>query len=398
MPIETNSPLALRLQNLAHLRVALVHDWLLTYRGGERVLSALGEMFPNADIFTLFYRPEAFAGKFDHRRIRPSRLSKLPGVKRYYRWLLPVLPATIEAFDFQGYDLVVSSSHCVAKGVIVPPGTVHVSYCHTTMRYVWDQRDEYFRGWKRLAFAPILHYLRLWDSASSTRVDRYLANSSFVAQRIQKYYRRESTVVHPFVDLETFVLNHRRREEHYLCVSALVPYKRIELAIEACKNLGRKLRIVGDGPELKRLKKLAGAQVEFIGACSNEELAEEYSRARALIFPGVEDFGITPLEAMACGTPVVGLGIGGLCDSVIDGVTGVFCAAATAPSLAEAIRTFESRTWDPELCRARAEKFARARFQEEVSAQIQQTLAERSKRIEIEVGASDRPSAPTLDH
>lgn len=368
-------------------RVALVHDWLNGYRGGERVLEAIAGLFPKADIFTLFYEKGRIGGQLEKHRIQASWLNGLPGAQKNYRYLLPLFPMTIERFDLTGYDLVISSSHCVAKGIIPGPRTPHLCYCHTTMRYVWDQQAHYFgRGLKSALLTPALHYLRQWDVASSARVDTFLANSAFVADRIRKYYRREAEVVWPFVDLETFRPPAGDRGDYYLIVSAFVPYKRLDLAIEACRTLGRKLLIVGNGPEEKKLRQLASgnADVRFLGALSSEELRDVYSGARAMLFPGEEDFGITPLEAMACGTPVIAYGRGGATETVVDGETGAFFHEQTAEALAEAIARWEARPASDlaQRCYRRAQLFSRREFEAKIArAALAQAPANLTQRI-----------------
>jgi glycosyltransferase involved in cell wall biosynthesis len=346
-------------------RVAIVHDWLLTFRGGEQILEALCELFPKADIFTLFYEPGSVRPSIEKHSIRASFLNRLPGAHRYYRYLLPMMPLAIESFDLNDYDLVISSSHCVAKGVVPSPGALHLSYCHTPMRYAWDRRSDYFGG-SALSplIAPFLHYLRMWDVTSSARVDHFISNSSWVASRVNKYYRRDSDVVHPFVNLEKFPFQEQKLGSYYLTVSAFAPYKRLDLAIEACNQLGRTLWIVGTGQDEKRLRARAGSNIHFLGRVANELLPQIYSGCRALLFPGEEDFGIAPLEAMACGKPVVAFGRGGAVDSIVPNRTGFLFHDQSVQGMVEAILNFEKQ--EPSLraehCRAQAEKFSREAF------------------------------------
>lgn len=353
-------------------KVAIIHDWLLGLRGGERVLDALCELYPSADLFTLFHEPGAVGPVIGRHPIQASFLNRFPEVSRYYRWLLPLYPLAIERFDLTPYDLVISSSHCVAKGIIPRPDAVHVCYCHTPMRYAWDRYGDYFPGAKGALVAPFLHYLRLWDVTSAARVDHFVANSTWVRDRIEKYYRRDADVIPPFVDLETFrPAPETARGDYYLVVSALAPYKRIDLAIRACNALDRELRIVGEGQLDRELRALAGPRTRFLGRVALDEVKRQYAGARALLFPGEEDFGITPLEAMACGKPVIALGRGGALDSVVDGETGLFFPEPTVESLTDAIRRFESgAAFSPARCRERAERFGRetflARFRETV--------------------------------
>lgn len=349
-------------------RVAIIHDWLVTFRGGERVLEALLELYPQAEIFTLFHASGQLPQTIEKHKIHVSFLNRFPQVQKYYRHLLPLMPMAIEHFDLSRFDLVISSSHCVAKGVIVGPHALHVCYCHTPMRYVWDRYTDYFQG---STFEPLIlpfaHYLRMWDVTSSARVDHFITNSRWVGRRIEKYYRRESEAIHPFVDLEGYQPTGEPREDYYLVVSAFAPYKKVELAIEATRRKKRPLWIVGDGQESSRLRAAAGDHVRFLGSLEREALRKVYSQAKALLFPGEEDFGITPLEAMACGTPVIAYGRGGVTESVIEGETGLFFPEQTAESLADAIDQFEFRPerYTVESCRRRSEEFSRKRFQHE---------------------------------
>ncbi len=315
-------------------RVALVHDWLTGMRGGEKVLAAIGKHFPEAPIYTLVHFPESLGDAFDGHPIHTSFLQRVPGVRLHYRRLLPLFPAAIEDFDLGTYDLVISTSHCVAKGAIPAPDAVHVCYCHSPMRYAWDQEHTYFprrRGWTARLRNLALTGLRTWDAASAPRVDHFLANSTFVAERIRRYYGREAEVVPPPVDVEFFSSPGadaatdlaEARKEGALMVSALNPYKRVELAIAACERLGIALRIVGTGPDERRLRRLAGPSTRFLGRVEGSRLRDLYRRAAFFLQPGVEDFGIASVEALACGTPVVARSRGGILDIVEDGVHGV---------------------------------------------------------------------------
>ena len=333
------------------------------------MLEAIAELFPSIDIFTLIHKPGTIGPVLEKYPIHTSFLNKLPGASKYYRNLLPLMPMAVERWDFREYDLVISSNSCVAKGIIPGPRTRHICYCNTTMRYAWDQYQNYFGGdWKELLIYPWIHYLRMWDVTSSARVDDFIANSNFIADRIRKYYRRDSTVITPFVDLEKFKLWEGPRENYYLVASAHAPYKRIDLAIEACRKLNRRLIVVGSGQNEGRIRELAGTSVEFTGQVSDARLLELYQKARALLFPGEEDFGIVPLEAMACGTPVIAFGSGGAQETVSAPTTGLFFYPQTADALSQAILEFEQRISSKisaSNCRRQAENFSRDNFQKQ---------------------------------
>lgn len=355
------------------MRVALVHDWLTGLRGGEKVLEAIAELFPGAPIYTLFHFPGTVGGEIERRRIVTSRLQRLPAVRSKYRWYLPLFPAAIEDFDFCEFDLVISSSHCVAKGAIPGPGARHVCYCHTPMRYAWDQEHAYFpqrTGPVAALRRSALSRLRTWDVASAPRVDTFVANSRFVAERIRRYYGREAAVLAPPVDVSFFspALEPAARD-YALVVAALAPYKRVDLAITACAKRGLPLIIVGDGPELRRLGRLAGPDVRFAGRVDGPELLALYRGARCFVQPGVEDFGIATVEALACGTPVVALARGGVADIVEDGIHGVLYGprpgsdAEHLDQLSWAIDKVARISFNPAELRQQAEGFSRDRFQ-----------------------------------
>lgn len=362
------------------MRVALVHDWLTGMRGGERVLDALCEVVPDADLFTLVQVPGSTSPLIEQRRVTRSPIQWLPLAGRLYREYLPLFPIAIEHFDLDGYDLVISCSHCAAKSVIVTGRARHLCCCLTPMRYAWDQFDAYF-GPERVgrlassALRPVMAALARWDRSTEHRVHRYLAISQYVARRIALYYNRPSTIVYPPVDTTFYRPGVVPADSSFLIVSALVPYKRVDLAIRAARRAGVSLTIVGDGPERAALEPLAGTDVRFLGWRSNEEIRDLYQSSVAVILPGEEDFGIVPLEAQACGRPAVALGRGGALETVIDGTTGVLVPEATEESLAEGLRTAASRTWDSSAIRAHAERFSRERFVREMTGIIDETLA-----------------------
>jgi glycosyltransferase involved in cell wall biosynthesis len=368
------------------VKVALVHDWLTGMRGGEKVLEVLCELFPAADLFTLIHRRGSVSAAIEGRRVTTSFVQRLPFAAVRYRSYLPLFPFAIEQFSFDGYDLVVSSSHCAAKAVVVPGRTRHIAYCHSPMRYAWDQFDEYFgparvgARMSRWIYRPMLARLARWDAATAPRVHRFVANSRHVAGRIQRYYNRSSTVVYPPVDTNFFhpspaVAPASSSAASALVVSALVPYKRVDRAIEACALAGVPLRIAGDGPDGARLRQQAGDGVTFLGRVSDETLRDEYRAASVVILPGEEDFGIAPLEAQACGRPVVALARGGALETVKNGQTGLLFPEPTAASLAETLGAASRWRFDTNRIRAHAEAFSRQEHAAQLQALIDETMA-----------------------
>ncbi len=372
-------------------RVALIHDWLTGMRGGEKCLEVFCELFPEADLFTLFYVRDRVSPAIRAMNVRASWLNRIPGAKRYYRYGLPLFPRTIEGLDLRGYDLILSSSHCVAKGVI-PRGALHIAYIHSPMRYVWDMHAAYFGAdspWAaRAGMAIFRRYLQGWDVRSAGRVDCFVANSKNIAGRIKKIYGREAEVVHPPVDLDKFYIGSSLPQKCFLIVSALVPYKNISLAITAFNQMKLPLKIVGDGPLRRSLEKQAGANVEFLGAVDDRRLAALYAGCEALVFPGEEDFGIVPLEAQASGRPVIAYGKGGVTESVIgvgeaENPTGIFFSEPTSASLIEALERYEKFKMDfaPEFLRHHAARFSRGAFKMRMKQFVEEKLLERSRPI-----------------
>lgn len=351
------------------MRVALVHDYLTELGGAERVLQALGEIFPHAPIYTLIYDEKTTGGLFRNRRIHTSFLQRLPFARtrhRNYAWLMPL---AVEQFDLGRYDLVISDSASYAKGIVTKPHTVHISYCHTPIRYAWDDSHRYvkefplpsiFRG-----LVPIfLNYLRVWDKEAALRVDAFIANSSFVRERIRKYYRVDAEVIHPPVDVDFFGAVLRDPKDYFLAAGRLVAYKRFDLAVKTFNELRRPLVVAGDGPELKRLKAIAGPTITFTGRLADDALRKLYAEARALIFPQEEDFGITAIEAMAAGTPVIAFRGGGALEHVEEGKTGTFFDHERPGTLARAVEQFLGMPFDSDAIRAHARLFSKQAFKE----------------------------------
>ncbi len=352
----------------------LVHDWLTGMRGGEKVLEALGARFPHAPIYTLFHFPGSVSAAIEAHPIRTSALQHAPGLRRHYRYYLPLFPRAIERLRLPETDLVVSSSHCVAKGVVPPPGARHVCYCHTPVRYAWDQQAVYFPrkgGVAERLRSLLLARLRRWDVASVGRVDAFLANSRFVADRIRRFYGREAAVVAPPVDVGFFTPGREERAPFALCVSALSPYKRVELAIAACERLRMDLRVVGEGPDRGRLERLAGPGVAFLGRVDAETLRSLYRRATCFVQPGVEDFGIASVEAIACGCPVVACGEGGVRDIVEDGRNGrLYHGEGGVAALADAIDAVRAEHFESGDLSRSVQRFSAERFGEALTSHL----------------------------
>jgi len=361
-------------KGLKAVRVALIHYWLVSIRGGEKVLEALCEIFPEADIFTHVCDRSVLSQTLARHRIRTSFIQRLPNARRWYQKYLPLMPLALEQLDLRGYDLVISSESGPAKGVIVAPGAVHVCYCHSPMRYAWDQYHAYLEraGIMTRALAPpLLHYMRAWDLQSASRVDHFIANSRFVARRIRQYYRRDALVIAPPVDTRNFYVSDAIGD-YYLMIGQLVPYKRPDLAIGAFNQMGRKLVVIGEGPEMNALRRKAGPNIEFLGWRPQQEVRDHYARCRALVFPGTEDFGLVPVEAMASGRPVIALRRGGALETVVENETGVFFDEETPEALAAAVYRLEATEgqYSPSAIARHARQFDRSVFKERVSGAI----------------------------
>ena len=362
------------------MKVALIHDWLTGMRGGERCLEVFRELFPQAHLYTLLHVPGSVSAPIEKMVIKTSFIQKLPFSKKGYRKYLPLFPMAVESFNLKGYDLVLSCSHCVAKGIIPPPDALHISYMLTPMRYAWDMYGEYFGENKKKIIPFFIHYLRIWDVTSSQRVDHFLCISNHVANRIKKYYRRKAEVIHPPVDTNRFKIR-GEKEDFFLIVSSLVPYKKVDLAVQAFGQLGYPLKIIGSGPEEKRLKSMGPPNTEFLGWQPDEVVADYYSRCRALIFPGEEDFGIVPLEAMASGKPVIAYGKGGALETIVpysqekegeEAPTGVFFYEQNAASLSAVVRQFDGieKEFDPSAIRKHVLQWDRENFKKKIKKSI----------------------------
>jgi len=376
------------------MKVAIVHEWLDTYAGSERVLEQLLLAWPDADLFVVCdFLPDDERAFLGGRSPRTSFIQRLPGARKHFRKYLPLMPIAIEQFDMTGYDLVLSSNHAVAKGVLTGPGQLHVSYVHSPMRYAWDLQHQYLRqsrmdrGLKGAATRWLLGRLRAWDHASAARPDVILANSAWIAERIRKAWRRESIVVHPPVDIAGFPLRMEKGGD-YVIASRLVPYKRVDLIAEAFRAMpDRRLTIIGDGPEMPRVREAAGSapNIAIRGRLPQAELVAALQSARAFVFAAEEDFGIGMVEAQACGTPLIAYGRGGAADIVKDGETGVLFPAQTTEAIIEAVHRFEGLTIGAEACRANAERFSEQAFRDRLMAEVKAALAARG-RVHADAG------------
>lgn len=361
------------------MKVAIVHYWLVSMRGGERVLESLCRMFPDADVYTHLVDRNAISKDIARHNIQTTFISKLPAPRRMYQKYLPFMPLALESLDMSGYDLIISSEAGPTKGIIPAANSVHLCYCHSPMRYLWDQYHIYRQGagrFTRFLMPFLTHYLRLWDVSTSNRVDKFVANSQHVANRIEKFYRRDSKIVYPPVAVNAFTPSPcEERGDYYLWAGQLVRYKRPDIAIEAFRRTGKKLVVIGEGEEKAALEKIAGDNITFLGATPFSALKQHFARCKALVFPGEEDFGIVPVEVQAAGRPVIAYGKGGVLDTVIDGKTGILFPESTVDGLVEAIERFEASGLSEtctEDCLANAASFSEANFQ----AGIVQALAE----------------------
>ena len=348
------------------MKVAIVHYWLVGMRGGERVIEALCDLYPQADIFTHVYVPDMISEKIRKHKIIPSFINSLPRAPRMYKTYLPLMPMALEHFDLRGYDLIISSESGPAKGVLAPANAVHVCYCHTPMRYIWSMYHDYRdgAGWLRRAMMPMIsHYLRMWDVTSAHRVDSFVANSATVAARIRRYYGVSAEVIYPPVDIEAFqVAESTKIGDFYLMVGELVSYKRPDLAVEAFNKMGAKLVVIGGGEMLDELRRIAGPTVSILGQQPFEVLRDHHARCQALVFPGEEDFGMVPVEAMASGRPVIAFGRGGAMETVVDGETGIFFGEQSVEAIAAAIERFRNFTVDSTKISEHARKFGTDHF------------------------------------
>lgn len=360
------------------MKIAVVQDWLPFMGGSERVLSNILELYPDAPVYTTIANPDKLDEPIKSANIITSFLQKKNKPVKNHRMLLPFMPTAIESFDLNEYDVVISSSSSVAKAAITAPNTLHICYCHTPMRYAWDFSSQAagMLG-KHKILAKYLKYfmtwMRVWDYSSAARVDDYIANSKYVARRIKKYYGRDSVVINPPVRCRLFEVSDEV-EDFYLCASRLQEYKRFDLAIEACNRTGAKLKIIGDGPDRERLEKMAGPTIEFLGRAPDDVLKESYAKCKAYLFPGEEDFGITPLEAQASGRPVIAYGRGGALETVVDGKTGLFFNEQTPEALIDAMQRFEEMSFDPQVIRRHAEEFDESVFKEKLKAYVDERI------------------------
>lgn len=384
------------MRSLLEAQVAIVHEWPVMYAGSEQVVAAMLEVFPRADLYALVHNPEPLRGTpLEGVPVRTSFIQLLPKAREKYRAYLPLMPLAVEQFDLRSYDIVISSNHAVAKGALTRADQLHVSYTHTPIRYAWDLYLDYLnesgmaQGIKSWLARLILHYIRIWDSTAANRVDAYLANSSYVARRIEKLYRRPARVLHPPVDVSRY-RHDLLREEFFVAVSRFVPYKRMGLIVEAFTRMGKPIVLIGDGPEYTRAQRIAGPNVKLLGHQPDEVVTDYLQRARAFVFAAEEDFGIAPVEAQAAGCPVIAFGKGGALETVVGwpetGATGIFFDSQTPEALETAVELFEAHSseFDPEDCRHNAERFSRERFLHNMSETAQELWGKFQRNEELE--------------
>lgn len=361
-------------------KTAIVHDWFCNMGGGDKVAEAFLDIIPDSPIYTCCYLEKSLTQRLKEADIRPSFLQKkLNQKKDNHQKFLPLMPAAMESFDLNEFDIVLSSSSCCAKGVITNPNTVHICYCHTPMRYAWEFMYEYTEHMgktKKLLIGLMMNYMKIWDATSARRVDYFIANSHNVANRIKKFYGREATVINPPIDTEYFTPG-EENGDFYLCVSRLVKYKRIDLAVQACNKLGLPLVVIGQGAEYAYLKSIAGSTVKIMGRQPDKVIREHYRKCKAFLFPGEEDFGMTPLEAQACGRPVIAYGKGGALETIIEGKTGLFFEEQNVESLSKAIADMETMCFSKTVCRKNAELFSAQLFREKMEEEVEMCVKEK---------------------
>jgi glycosyltransferase involved in cell wall biosynthesis len=365
------------------LRTALASDALATAGGAggaESVLMAIKSLFPEAPVYTTVYNPDKMPECMASWDIRTSFIQNLPAGKTKYQMYLPFMPTAIEQLNFENYDLVISSNHSVIKGIVTRPDALHLCYCHSPIRYAWDLYHRYLgavevKGWQKPLIPWLMNYIRLWDAVSANRVDVFVANSHHVRKRIAKFYRREATVIYPPVATDLFTPNGQKDDGFYLMVGRIVGYKRHDLAVEAFNQNGRPLVIIGDGPERAKLEPLAAPNIRFLGRQPEAVVRDHLQRCRAFIFPGEEDFGIAPVEAISCGRPIIAYGRGGALETVCDGLSGIFFQETTAQSLNEALERAEGKVWQAELIAEQAKRFSYERFLQEFTQIVDRSLA-----------------------
>ena len=364
------------------MKVAIIHYWFVNWRGGEKVIEALLDLYPNADIYTHVYDEKATESRLKGKKINTTFINSLPAAKKHYQKYLPLMPMALEQLDLRDYDLVISSESGPAKGITVAPDSLHVCYCHSPMRYVWDMYPDYLAStgkFTKLLMRPLIHYLKMWDRLSADRVDHFIANASFIEKRINKFYRREASVIYPPVEIEEFIYK-EEKEDFYLVLGQLTPYKRADLVVDAFLKNGKKLVVIGTGEQYASLKEKSNDNISILGRQDWSECKKYLSNAKALIFPGVEDFGMVPVEAMASGTPVIAFAKGGALETVVDKVTGLYFYEQTVDKLNDCISDFEENylSFDCKEIRAHAKKFSKSNFKENFKLFVDEKINEKT--------------------